>query len=582
MPRPELAKLARLLRLDRRDLPRAEWLRAGWPRLAPLIMLAVLPLALAGPLRAFMYWGLGTSFAVATAISVGLIALFWPALRRGDGRLGDALLGNGIVVVVGSFAVWLLFNRDFVGLVNMHGTTGLAIDGAFHVSIYHHFIRNQPDAYAGFVSMYTFWYALAHLPGANLPFAIEVTFCFGLFVTAIAPCIVSFSVLGERRDDRAAFWLGAVACLVASLLVQFFLVLPLESFHHMAGFWAPLFGLVPLSAMWWIDALVRKRLVRVLALLFVAAVYRHTYGLNLPELMATLATLLVVEALGGALPVISRVALGVGALVCAGASLRAFGVLKPLLSKAGWVLEHDLARVADGELWGVLALTLAILAVPARAEVARTGIVRALRFPLLFTLWDLVFMDLIARVPPAQHYYQHKYTFQAVVLLCGAFVVLVTFWVATVAHHFTRRTLAGLILCLGVVALSQRDLRRGFASYQPGFKEHAFGRPYHFAYPWMDRGAYFRIQRTLAQHNNAEFGGYLGNYWPLVVFENALFGHGDGDFWIHPTVTRAPGRCVFWEPGFGQGLDDNPAKHCVGYMERWSPNAPRTLCSLCD
>jgi hypothetical protein len=579
MLRREIAKLATLLERDAGSLPPVEWLRVGWPRLVPVVLLAALPLALGGPLRTLTGWTLNVSLLVALAVSLVVIAPFVPALARRPARRGDALVGNAVVLIVGAFAVWLLYNRDFDGLANLRSDRGLAIDGAFHVSIYHHFVHDDPYAYVGFVSMYSVWYVLAALRGGDLPFALRATLALGLFVTAIAPCIVSFSLGGQRRERRSLAS-AALVCLVASLAVQYFLVLPLESFHLGAGFWAPLFGLIALSALWWIDVLVRPLLLRVAAFVFVTALYRYTYGLNLPELLATLASLAALDALGRRRPLLARGVLGLGALGCAGAALHAFSLLKPMFTKAGWIVENDLGRVMHGELWGILALALAALALPARADAAQTGIVRAVRFPLLFALWNVLVMWQIARLPPTTSYYQHKYSFQAVVLLAGAFVVVATFWAMVTAQHLHRRALVGLAMCLVLVAVSQHELRRGFAAYQPGFKEQAFGKPYRLLNAWLDEPAYARMRQTVAERHE-RFGGYVGSFWPRIVFMNALFGYGDGNFWIHPTLARSAGSCIFWDAGWGQGLDGAAGNQCASYRVRWNSGS-QTLCWRCD
>ena len=67
----------------------------------------------------------------------------------------------------------------------------------------------------------------------------------------------------------------------------------------MGGFWAQLFGLVPMMCLWLADALVRPRLLRLLSLLGCVVLYRYTYGLNLADVCAAVCGVLVCEAVGG-------------------------------------------------------------------------------------------------------------------------------------------------------------------------------------------------------------------------------------------------------------------------------------------
>ncbi len=577
---PDQSPLARLLsKLDSRGLAPSAWLRTGWPRVVPLTMLAALPLALAGPIRYVTGVGSVLAFVLAVAVTVASVLPFAQALRAPAGSRRDALLANAVCVAVATFAVWLLYNGDFGGLASFIARDGMmAIDAASHVRQYHDFIDRTPQVYEGFVSLYGFWDPLRRVTG-DLIVPIKLSFYLGVVVVAVAPCVITFSVLHKFRAERRAYVVGGVVCLVSSIAVQYWLILPLESFHHMGGFWAHLFALVPLVALWLVDALVRQRILRVVAIGFIAVLYRYTYGLNVPDLCAAIGVILVAEACGHQLPRRTRVMLGFMALAAFAGSLYSYLQLRPIFSVWGWILRHDIARVRQGEVLALLAIGVTCAWRPIRALASGSGIVRALRFPFVFGAANVLFLVVVKYTTPTNiHYYSQKYDFHAVVLVASSFVVVASFWAATCARQFDRRTLSGLVIALALVAVGQQRLRRGFAVYQEGFREHALGAPpYHRPQPWYDAAAIERIRETLRIEHKA-FGGYASPLWPMRCFMNALFDHGDLK---DPQLTTAPGHCVFWEAGEAAAQDADPAKRCSAHPRRWSPTGTATLCSRC-
>ncbi len=574
---PDPSWLARLrAKVDERALPASEWLRTGWPRAVPLVLLGALPLAVAGPIR--FVTGLGPCLALVLAVGLTVLGVlpFVRALRRPAGSKMEAIVANCVVLVVGAFAVWLLHNGDFGGLTSFIARDQMmAIDAATHVRQYHDFVARTPDVYEGFVSLYGFWDPVRRITG-DLIIPARLTFSFGLFIVAAAPCIVTFSVLHKYRADRRAYLTGAVVCLLTALAVQYWLVLPLESFHHMGGFWAHLFGLIPLVSLWLVDALVRQRILRVAAILFIALLYRYTYGLNVPDLWAAVGLLLVAETLGRQLPMGTRIALGLAALAAFGVSLYSYEQIKPMFSVWGWILRHDPPRVLQGEVTALIAVCITAVWRPALAS--GSGIVRALRFPLVFGAVNAVLLVVVKHLAPSVHYYSQKYSFHAVVLTASALVVVASFWAAACATRLHGRTLGGALVVIALVAVSQQRLRKGFAVFQEGFHEHAFGGPpYHRPQPWYDPGALDRIHATLASEHEA-FGGYLTAFWPMKCFMNALFDYGDRK---DPQLTATPGHCVFWEAGLDPVRDADPDKRCSSYPRRWSPTGVSTLCTRC-
>jgi hypothetical protein len=542
------------------------------------LLVATMPAAAAGPLRAIFAIGLPRAFVIGGALTALAVAFFARSLRP-RAPSAEAVAQNAVVAVLAIVALYWVYARAFDGLECIRGPDGhLSADAGFHMTTYHHFVNAAPNAYSGFVSLYGVWNAIERVTG-DLTTAARVTWVLGVIVVAVVPAMIAFAAsAGLERRARIA---GGVTCLVAGLVVQRWLVLPLEAFHHGSGFWPHVFALVPLFCLWLADAVVQPPLSRVAALCVAAILYRFSYGLNLPDLLATLALVLALEALGRLRRPL-RAAFAVAAIAVAVAAAQAYAVLRPVLDRPGWIVDNDLALVFRGEAWGLAALVCA-LAWPRDGEPGGT-LARSLRVPILFTASNLFFMYAIERHPPSTDYYVDKHSFHAVVLLASAFVVLASLVAARLARRLAWRAVVVAVGCAALVAVSQLRLRAGFASYQPMFAELLAGRPpFQYLNPWVDPEAVARIRRVLAQSPGKKFGGYLAPFWPMTIFTNSLYDIGDKIFWARPHAEPARGTCVFWEGHHEPDLDVSANKKCVTYYERWSePGTRREFCWRCD
>jgi hypothetical protein len=569
--------LARFLRkVDGRELGRGEWLRAGWPR-AALVLVVALPLVVAGPLRFVTGVGLALAFVLATLLVIVAVAAFAPALRRSDLSPRRELAVTVAVTAVAIFAAALPYNHHFHGLANYLASDGyMAVDGGYHLANYFAFKRSA-NVYGGFVSLYSFWEAL-RLSSRHYLIALNASFMFARVVVAVAPCLVAFSVLHKFRDDRRAWWTGAFICIAGVLVVEYELILPLESFHQMGGFWSHLFGVVPTMALWLADALIRERLLRLLALGAGVVLYRYTYGLNLADVITAVSALLICEALAKNLPLWARALIVAGAIVGGYAARYCFLLTTPLFRDWGWIVTHDVPAACSGQRLALASFGLTLFFWPARASTSGSGIVRALRFPLLFGLANALFIYLIGRLPTGTYYYFAKYDLHAVVLVASATVVVASFWAAVCVRRFGIATVSGLVAALALSTLGLMQVRRAFDSYQEAFHEQLFDGEYQRSQAWVIPAAVTRMQRTL-EHENKSFGGYLSKRLPMYIFTNALFDHAELSWLRARKLTPTPGTCVFWDRDRYPDWDTVDKKQCNAYLQR--PWGRYTVCGVC-
>jgi hypothetical protein len=579
--------LGRLLNaLDPRTPSADGWLREGWPAVVPIVLVGLVPSFIAAPIRVL------TGAPIWLALSLGAlvtVALVWPfrralAARKLDDRGWAAL---GVTLLVAATSVVVFFNRDFAGLPTYETPDrNVAIDAAAHVLNSWAFGGEDRDPYGGFASLYAFWNLLHGLFRQNYVVASNVSFYLGVAVVVAAPSAVAFSLL--HRFSRSAFFLGASVCLVSTLLLAWYVVLPLLAMQLVGGFWPHAFGLIPLFGLWFVDAWIRPRVVRVLALVLFAALYRFTYGINLPELMVSVAVLIFVEAAGPGLPRVTRIAGVLAGLAILPIAWLVYERLAKIFGAGGWTVAHDFHQVWRGELICAAAFAFGMWFWPAREAARGTGIVRALRFPALFGFTSAMTFSLLLARPDAQRqsqtlsldYYYQKHDLHAALLTACAATVLLAFAAAQLIDRRSRRAPIAALIALVLAVVGPVEIARGVESYRAISTEIVSGKPpYPRLRPWVDVEALRVITRTLRAHH-AQLGGYLGT-WTLSSFLNATLGHGRFPHSQPQPVDTKPGYCVF-QAGGPNLRSRIPRKDCVSYHSRWDwPGRNSWICSMC-
>jgi hypothetical protein len=584
-------------RVQGAPLPPADWLADGWPRAFVLPLLVVLPFLLSGLVRTTLGWPLSWSLLPALLLSLPAIWPFVASWRAARGRSRGGAAATIVPLAVAVASVLLLYNRAFAGLTNYVGA-----DGGVHAFYAHHFAYEAPAAYERFISMYTIMYWIEHIGRTQLFWAFCGVFYAGVVVVAVVPCLVAAAAQASLARTRAAGAAGSIAGAAAALATAWYVILPQQSYHQTDGFFVHLFGLVPLFALWLVDATTNARLWRWLWIAAGAAVYRFTYGLNLADLALALSALAVADSFASGVPAWLRWPMRATPIVGFVAARVFFRQLAPLMRSYGWFVAYKLDVVLAAEALVALALGLVVAwLVRSRASVAA----RALRLPLLFVAANWADARYLQQLKPPEPYYLLKYPIHGVVLGAAALVVLVTLAAVLVVDALANRPRHFAPLILGVVALALatrgiQQWRLGFASFQPLFEERVFREaPYHNTRPLADLAAWPRIEQVL-QKQHKQFGGYLTSWWPMFNFMNAAFGYYNGGrrYWEHGFAKNEPGYCVFWDRGkvdwwtgnrdFTSALSFNVnqleqsgPQECIGYRAHWNRSIERTLCYIC-
>jgi hypothetical protein len=574
------------------------WLRRGFSPLVGWSLVLTAPFAVSGPVRAMTGWPLGPCLALTLVVTAAAIVIVWRHLRRHPAGLDRRFrrIAGATELAFAVAAAFTLYNRHFWGAVVL-ASSGIP-DAGNHVVTEDAFVRFAPDTYAGFVALYAFDDWLARITRLDHFWSLLVATYFAIAFYCTVGLAATDSAL-TRFGARARYvgWAAASAWTLAVAIV----LLPFLHYHHAQGFFPPLFGLLPLTALWITDALCRPPWLRLACALVLFGLYRYTYGLNLPDLALALALLVGIDAFTSK-SLSARIVRGVVLVALVVVAYKAWLLLRTTYFREGPFDPYD-RRLVLAATWSLIAvLGAAFLVGPLRRLVAGTGVARWLRLPIVFALLSATFMTVVPPPPRGQDYYYLKSNLHPLLLLLAASIVFVGVVAAALAAHEraeTRRhdtTISVVAICCMAAALF--TLHRGFAIYWPSFLQRAFGAPpFALLKPLADRRAWRRIDRVLEQHR-ARFGGYLTSYYPTFNFMNAAFGYwneGIRFYWggRQPRVER--GYCVFWEGGPAASrleasfplepltirLQQDPQHECASYPASWNPQVTRTICWLC-
>ncbi|WP_223759091.1 hypothetical protein [Myxococcus sp. RHSTA-1-4] len=578
--------------------------------LGPLFILLLpwlLPAALASVLRSALKLPLWVGAAVGAAMAA---ALTWKAVssRRPWPTHAPLALLQALYVAVTLGMTWRLLGIPVMGgLVSTGGG-----DAGNHAALRADFVTHAPGTYQGFTIFHTVTHLLEELLGLDAFASFRAGFYLVPAVLAVALTMGLEAAAGRLWRSGRAMVVAQGALLVATAFAWPHLLLRLLHYHQGEGFYAHLFGLVPLVLAWLAYALPASAWARCAALAVFTVFYRYTYGLNLGDFLFTCGVLVLLE---------GTTSLGrrwrpwawlVG-LALLGAAAYAYWRLLPLAHISGGFVPHSHERALRVQSWAVVGLLVVRFLVPRGDGVER----RLLDFALLFAGINAAVQGayLGARLPI--DYYFLKYGLHALVLLLSAAMLVASNRFGALLDGKARSPRgrawsAGLAVLVAVMFVEvTRGWGRAFKVHAPGYEERVRGQPpFEFLDALEDRNATALIRQVLREKGK-RFGGLLTPSWPRLNFSNVALGwvpddwqahNGHGPVFETGTVKEGPGTCVFWEASAAdweayrrhaadgiprleasvRRLHELPGRVCQDHAAPWVPGGTRTLCYRCD
>lgn len=574
--------------------------------LGPLLFLVLswlLPLALASVLRA----ALGLPLWVGALGGVMLMAgvTVWAIWRFKPWPTHAPLaLLQAISLFVLGWLTWRMLGIPAMGgLVTVGGG-----DAGNHAALVVEFATRTPDAYQGFTFFHTVVYGLEQLFLLDVFSSFRVAFY--LVPGVLAMALVAGLELSAGRLWRSAWAVMAaqVVLLVATAGVWAILLLRLLHYHQADGFYAHLFGLVPLVLMAFAYALPRSPWVRCAALAAFIVLYRFTYGLNLGDLLVTGGVLWLFE--GAAFPPRWRRPVQAVGLVLLVAAAYAYWRLLPLARIPGGIVPFMHMRTLTVQGWCLGGLVLVRFLSPRHEPVER----RLLDFTLLFAGVNGLVQRVCRWAGLPVEYYLLKYGLHAVVLLLLVAGLVVSLRVGALLQEGRGRVgwralVPPLLTALGLVAVVA-GWSDSFAAYTPGYEERVRGQPPFQVLDALEDPSEVTLVRRVLRESRKRFGGLLSPSWPRLNFtlvelgwlpEEILVPNGHYHVFHEGGVREEPGACVFWEdspeddafyrvvaresPALLERvrqLRARPDKVCRPFAAAWVTNGSRTLCYRCE
>jgi len=561
-------------------------------------MLLTLPLYLSGPVRSATHLDATVSLLICCLLSAGLVAVAWKALKSSPPPLtsirwwGTSTAFELAVLFLPAFCIWRLWNADFAGFPNIDGW-----DGGTHVFVKDRFINENPGEYFGFVSQYSFTYWVSKLFRIDGFRAVAVSFYFAVATLAGTVSLIAVATVRTQFRGKKIATLAAIIAMIA-IGMRFFDGGALIALHYLQGmgFYPQVFAIIGLCAIWSADALVQSPILRVIGTGAATVLLRYSYGLNLPDAVAAIGILYLLEARAARYPAMNCI-VGVGT---AFAAYNGFIALEPLFILWGGLAQHSVPQSLSVNL--STALVMAVIVALLASET--NSIVRAVRFPLVFAVVNAASGSYFQSIA-TQYYYANKYQFASCCLLCGAAVVVAAHTAGELVVRVSafklrswQGSLAVVLAALFVLLMSKEapaDWKHVYARYLVSYKErvNAKGAPYAMLRPLADTRALRRIKAVLKQEQK-EFGGYLTNNFPLFSFMNGTLAYHTSIQTFFPP-NKSAGHCAFWVSPEDDTIPNGPAAElnawrvelaasggavCEKYSVRWKLTT-QSLCYVC-
>ena len=506
----------------------------------------------AGIVRYFTHWNADFSLVFSTVIC--LTFFLWSIYLSRQRRLSNStkslarfFCGTALV----TYSIYCLYNVFFDSFVSLGSP-----DAGNHVQLSRIFLYNDPTTYNGFVGLYSFVYLLQKF-GFDTFDSFKISFYTVVALVASTPFFLLALKSNNKSESANSPWTESALVLLLSLPVFYRILLPSLHYNQGDGFWAHLFGLVPLISLCLSYGILPNLFLRMAALILGIIFYRFTYGLNLADLILTAGLLLFWEHRKEKPIRITRNLLLLTATCLAAGSIFAYTKLYVLNDVVGAIVPPNLFNSLAGQILTITFLFVYYLKSPSISG----SFSRVIRFIGLYISINVVVQItyLVAGLP--QFYYFQKYNLHAVFLGCIATPLLLADLFQrgfTEAIRFLKKQKPSstslkssklhisISLCIGVLALI--EITNANRVYKGSFLERAWGEPPSWNYnaPLVDRKAEKLIINWLKEENKT-FGGLIVCNYSIVNFMNASLGYNRGiDLLRNGGNLPKKDQCVFW------------------------------------
>lgn len=540
-------------------------------------------LSLSGVLRYYLATTLETGLLLAL-LTVGPF-LTYITLRRkhpsnGEESLPFVDVRLVILCALGVFT-WLLYLM-WVSAFNGFPTVGGG-DSGNHVTILRTFALSDVRIYEGFIVFHTLAYWLQKVGAASFEFySFRALFYSMMFVLTVSVPAIAIAFLEKEHAQK--FLLRLSFLLIVWIT---FVVVPVYGYQQADGFMAHVFGMVPLLGIWMVYAFSSSFVVRTGLLFLGIVIYRHTYGLNLSDLLLSSGILLVLERPFNDRLDFTVIAVGI-ALVFASAF--AYYKINSIIAVPGAIVPNNIGLGVLASAIGIAWLAREKIYFLNRGQSSKEAQkARFVDFVLVFTAVSTIAQVVLWILHPSSNYYTYKYSLHSQTLLGITICVVMSSKPAKGRWKEWVLTLSILL----ALAYAHRKLRN------PAL-ERAFGAPpYSRLSSLVDMETYHLIKETIVGNPNKS-AFLIDPSWPRFNFTNALFGyisHGSesrktaerGCFFWYETPSQFEKLTTFDQGGvipfslvsLHQDLRAIPGKECKE-MDRLLDNERAVLCVHCQ
>jgi hypothetical protein len=565
--------------------------------LAPLVVLSTL--GMSGPVKVITGWSSPLSLTASIALVGALLVTVFRLERPYSPRSLRMLMSLGCgAALLGALCVRLLYNPHVFGMVNFASQP----DAGTHVFYSVHYGANKGGEipYSGFVGFHLAAYWLATILHLT-PFS---DFRLLFYLTVLAWPLSLAALAGLIIPQRASAVVIAIGLTLFAAPIASDIVIPI--FHGMQSLasYPQLFGLIPLFLCWAGYAGCHSPLARLLCVGISVFLLRYTYGLNVGDLVATLALLSLVEAteLNGT---IRRV---LAVLIAIGLGLVAYKVYAQLwLIRAQQGPRPTVDLVPMSSVIAQLIGTIALLSMPAFLDIKTAPVAkRIFRFAGLFGA-STAFVQLVYLnhgIEP-QYYFAKYQLYGPVIVGSGLVLAAIAALLQSGAADMPRwRGPVALAFTVLSSVFVLRYNNEGIHYYRASAQSLAYAPPPYSSFlPLCDLDA-ARIVSQVLRQQNGKFGAYFAIPLGYMFFMDQQFGgagmhwsqyYHDPNFVPGKRSLSAPGYCFFWDhPGSVyrrwlpwaaeiEQLEQRPNRRCFLYSPRYEPQGTiYRLCSVCN